>query len=67
MPACSGTLIRQNVVLTAAHCMCYSYYPQDNPANGIECVNGGPGKPKSPMLDPSRWRKSRKIESNERG
>lgn len=56
MPACSGTLIRQNVVLTAAHCMCYSYYPQDNPANGAECVNGAPGKPKSPMIDPSRWK-----------
>lgn len=54
--ACSGTLIRQNVVLTAAHCMCYSVYPQDNPDNGAECVNGAAGKPKSPMVAPERWR-----------
>jgi hypothetical protein len=54
--ACSGTLIRQNVVLTAAHCMCYSFYPQDNPANGDECVNGAPNKPKSPMVKPDRWK-----------
>jgi hypothetical protein len=53
---CSGTLIRQNVVLTAAHCMCYSIYPQDNPDNGAECVNGAPGKPKSPMIKPDRWK-----------
>jgi len=54
--ACSGTLIRQNVVLTAAHCMCYSIYPQDNPNNGAACVNGVPGKPKSPMVKPDRWK-----------
>lgn len=55
-PACSGTLIRQNVVLTAAHCMCYSIYPEDNPDSGVECVNGAPGKRKSPMVEPDRWK-----------
>lgn len=54
--SCSGTLIRQNIVLTAAHCMCYSAYPEENPDNGAVCVHGAPGKAKSPMAKPDRWK-----------
>lgn len=62
MPACTGTLIRQNVVLTAAHCMCYTYYPQDRPADGAQCVHGVPGvnggadKASPPLSKPANWR-----------
>lgn len=62
MPACTGTLIRQNVVLTAAHCMCYTFYQQDRPANGSQCihgipgVNGGPDKPPPQLTKPASWK-----------
>src|SRR5262249_1418961 len=54
---CSGTLIRQNVILTAAHCMCWSPDPTSNYANGTECVQGNQAvsKPPSELNDPGRW------------
>jgi len=54
---CSGTLIRQNVVLTATHCVCYSKNPTANYRTGSLCLNGDTAAPSAPsvLLDPNRW------------
>jgi secreted trypsin-like serine protease len=49
---CSGTLVRQNVILTAAHCVCHPrHYP-----TGSVCRNGTETMDRAPLLDASRWR-----------
>ena len=53
---CSGTLIRQNIVLTAAHCMCYSDRPASNYATGDLCQKGDQIRTPAPLLDETRWR-----------
>jgi len=53
---CSGTLIRQNVVLTAAHCVCFSSDVVKNYASGRECVRGTDTRAPSPLMDPQNWR-----------
>ena len=56
--ACSATLIRQNVLLTAAHCVCYSRTASNNYSTGKQCEDGDPDKlrPSSPMLKPENWK-----------
>lgn len=53
---CSGTLIRQNVVLTAAHCVCYSYDESNNYASGRECVRGTETRAPASLVNPGSWR-----------
>jgi len=53
---CSGTLIRQNVVLTAAHCVCYSYDESKNYASGRECVHGTETRAPASLMNASNWR-----------
>lgn len=53
---CSGTLIRQNVVLTAAHCVCYSYDESKNYPSGRECVRGTETRAPASLMDGSNWR-----------
>lgn len=53
---CSGTLIRQNVVLTAAHCICYSDQPASNYPTAKACRNGDQFRTSAPLLDETRWR-----------
>lgn len=53
---CTGTLIRQNVVLTAAHCVCFSYDESKNYASGRECVNGTETRAPASLLDGGNWR-----------
>ena len=48
---CSGTLVRQNIILTAAHCVCYPAYPTVS-----VCQNGTDIMPPAALLDASRWR-----------
>jgi hypothetical protein len=53
---CSGTLVRQNVILSAAHCVCFSDDPPSNYPTGKYCLAGNQLTARAPLLDPSRWR-----------
>lgn len=53
---CTGTLIRQNLVLTAAHCVCYSPVPSLNHSTGATCLDGEGLTAPSALLDARRWR-----------
>lgn len=53
---CSGTLVRQNVILTAAHCMCWSKNPDENYPTGASCVKGGGGKQPAALSRADNWR-----------
>jgi hypothetical protein len=53
---CTGTLIRQNIILTAAHCVCYSPDPSGNYTTGGLCLRGDSMTAPSALLDPTRWR-----------
>lgn len=54
-PRCSGTLIRQNVVLTAAHCVCYSKNANINYETGKECINGSAARGPSSLMQDGNW------------
>jgi hypothetical protein len=47
--------VRQNVILTAAHCVCYSPEPSANYPTGGFCKNGDQNTAPAPLLDASRW------------
>ena len=51
---CTGTLIRQNLVLTAAHCACFFDQGANYPS-GSTCINGGGMLNRSPLLQEGRW------------
>jgi len=53
---CTGTLIRQNVIITAAHCVCYSRDAMANYLTGKECIEGNTNRTRAPLMEPSRWR-----------
>jgi trypsin len=53
---CTGTLIRQNLVLTAAHCVCYSPVPSQNHSTGETCMKGAGLTAPSALTDARRWR-----------
>lgn len=53
---CTGTLIRQNVILTAAHCVCFSYDESKNYASGHECVQGTETRAPASLMDGGNWR-----------
>lgn len=53
LPHCTGTMVRQDTVLTAAHCVCHSIvtYP-----TATKCLGGDRMTVPSELLEPSRWR-----------
>ena len=53
---CTGTLIQQNIILTAAHCICYSPDPLQNYETGKVCKEGDDDRTPAPLLDKTRWR-----------
>lgn len=53
---CSGTLIRQNLILSATHCVCYSRNQGANYPTGSFCSNGDANAAPAALLDPHRWR-----------
>ncbi len=53
---CSGTLIRQNVVLTAAHCVCWSEDPDEFYATGQVCMQGDASRSASPLNSGDNWK-----------
>lgn len=53
---CSGTLIRQNVVLTAAHCVCFAFEKADNYPTGSECAKGTETRAPASLTDKDNWR-----------
>ena len=53
---CSGTLINQSVVLTAAHCICHSDNQGADYPTGNLCLHGSESIAPSPLLDPNRWK-----------
>lgn len=55
-PRCTGTLVRQNVILTAAHCICWSRHQDENYSKGEQCSIGDAGKPPAPLSNPQNWR-----------
>lgn len=56
LPTCTGTLISQNVVLTAAHCICWSKHDDENYSTGDVCLSGDAMRSPSPRNDPTNWR-----------
>lgn len=56
VPVCTGTLVRQNVILTAAHCVCWSEHAEDNYPTGEVCNKGDGMRPPAALNDPANWR-----------
>jgi len=53
---CSGTLIRQNIILSATHCVCFSPEQGANYPTGTLCLKGDQDNAPAALLNPRRWR-----------